>query len=216
VALLAALATGVVPAASASVPDAGLVMVIVREHAGVGQGPEQQVAALGGAVTRQLRIIDGFAARLPASAVPRLRQAAGVRAVSVDAALQPLGGGGRGAKHGWDDSRDGDEHAATFDAKGDLGSLQNVAEMIGADDLHHDRITGQGVDVALVDTGVVPVEGLAGADKVVNGADLSFESQSEQLRYLDTNGHGTHMGGSSPAATPAAATSRAWPRTPGW
>jgi hypothetical protein len=32
---------------------------------------------------------------------------------------------------------------------------------------------------------------LAGADKVVNGPDLSFESQAPALRYLDANGHGT-------------------------
>ena len=32
-------------------------------------------------------------------------------------------------------------------------------------------------------------------DRVVNGPDLSFESQSAGLRYLDTYGHGTHMAG---------------------
>ena len=67
--------------------------------------------------------------------------------------------------------------------------------MIGADDLWTAGITGRGVDVALVDTGVAPVQDLAGPGKVVNGPDLSFESQSPDLRYLDTNGHGTHMGG---------------------
>jgi serine protease AprX len=33
------------------------------------------------------------------------------------------------------------------------------------------------------------------AAQVVNGPDLSFESQSTALRYLDTYGHGTHMAG---------------------
>ena len=31
--------------------------------------------------------------------------------------------------------------------------------------------------------------------KGASGPDLSLESQSPALRYLDTNGHGTHMGG---------------------
>ncbi|MEU7870854.1 S8 family serine peptidase [Dactylosporangium sp. NPDC049140] len=42
--------------------------------------------------------------------------------------------------------------------------------------------------------GVAPVAGLPAA-QVVNGPDLSFESQSADLRYLDTYGHGTHMAG---------------------
>jgi serine protease AprX len=41
---------------------------------------------------------------------------------------------------------------------------------------------------------VVPVPGLP-ASRIVNGPDLSFESQSSDLRYLDTYGHGTHLAG---------------------
>ena len=54
---------------------------------------------------------------------------------------------------------------------------------------------GTGIDVALIDSGIAPVQGLADPAKVVNGPDLSFESQSSYYRYLDTFGHGTHMGG---------------------
>src|SRR5258708_5639966 len=39
--------------------------------------------------------------------------------------------------------------------------------------------SGRGVDVALIDTGVSPVPGLDGAGKIVNGPDLSLESQSK-------------------------------------
>ncbi len=55
-------------------------------------------------------------------------------------------------------------------------------------------ITGAGIGVALIDSGVVPVSGFD-ASRVINGPDLSFESQSESLRYLDTFGHGTHLAG---------------------
>jgi len=58
-----------------------------------------------------------------------------------------------------------------------------------------EELTGKGVTVALIDSGVVPVDGLDDAGKVVNGPDLSFESQSDDTRYLDTFGHGTHMAG---------------------
>ena len=55
--------------------------------------------------------------------------------------------------------------------------------------------TGDGVDVAVIDTGVSPVEGLATPGKIINGPDLSLESQAPNLTHLDTNGHGTFMAG---------------------
>jgi serine protease AprX len=72
--------------------------------------------------------------------------------------------------------------------------LDHVSAVIGADRLRGRGYTGRGIGVALVDTGVVPVKGLTSGN-VVNGPDLSFESQSTDYRYLDTFGHGTHMAG---------------------
>jgi serine protease AprX len=84
---------------------------------------------------------------------------------------------------------------AGFSPTSDVGSLYNTTLMTGARQMWRAGFTGKGVDVALIDTGVAPVKGLIGADKVVYGADLSWESQTPALRYNDSYGHGTHMAG---------------------
>jgi serine protease AprX len=55
-------------------------------------------------------------------------------------------------------------------------------------------MSGKDIGIALIDTGVAPVAGLTGGN-VVNGADLSFDSQDPAKRYVDGYGHGTHLAG---------------------
>ncbi len=86
------------------------------------------------------------------------------------------------------------EKAAREAAKHPVVTMDDVASDINADDLRASGATGQGIDVALIDSGVAPVDGLRG-DKVVHGADLSFDSQSPAVRYNDLYGHGTHLAG---------------------
>ena len=85
--------------------------------------------------------------------------------------------------------------ASGYDAASDPYSMQNIMTGDGVQSWWKAGLTGQGVDVALIDTGVAPVPALSKAGKIVNGADLSIESQAPSLRYLDTNGHGTFMAG---------------------
>jgi serine protease AprX len=77
---------------------------------------------------------------------------------------------------------------------GTVTTMSDVRAAIGAESLWRRGYDGTGIGVALIDTGVVPVDGLRGGN-VRNGADLSFESQSPELRYYDTFGHGAHMAG---------------------
>ena len=74
----------------------------------------------------------------------------------------------------------------------DAGSLESIARVTGARDLWKKGYTGKGVDIALIDSGIVPVPG---APTIVNGVDLSLDATNANLRFLDGYGHGTHMAG---------------------
>ena len=63
-------------------------------------------------------------------------------------------------------------------------------------------LTGAGVDVALIDSGVLGVPALDGPGKLVRGPDFSEDAGDQDLRGLDTFGHGTHMAGVITAADP--------------
>ena len=160
------------------------VEVIVRELAPLTDTAETLVERVGGAVLENLEIIGGFTATVPASMVDTLATDPSVSAVTPNAALQL-------SSAGWTDATGVDPNPSTYD-----GSVNRVADSIlQSPDFWSQGYKGAGIDVALIDSGVVPVNGLTYPGKVVNGPDLSFESQSDTFRYLDTFGHGTHMAG---------------------
>jgi serine protease AprX len=151
--------------------------VIVRYDPATGPAvAERAVVRAGGTVGRRLGLVDGFTARVPKGAVAALRAAAGVEAVTPNGRVRLAS----------DEEWRADE---------DLNSLYGITRSAGVPDAWAASVTGAGVGVALIDSGVAPVKGLDGAGKVVNGPDLSFESQADNLRYLDTYGHGTHLAG---------------------
>jgi serine protease AprX len=91
--------------------------------------------------------------------------------------------------------RAGASWGGNYDPALDTNSMYNTTLYSGAQTWWASGYTGKGVDVALIDTGVSPVAGLDGPGKVINGPDLSLESQAPNLTRLDTYGHGTFMAG---------------------
>jgi serine protease AprX len=74
-------------------------------------------------------------------------------------------------------------------------TMLTAATTIGADRYWAKGITGAGVDVAVVDSGVTPVPGLDSPGKVVHAPDFSGEASDPALADLDVAGHGTHIAG---------------------
>jgi serine protease AprX len=156
--------------------SAGLASVIVEYDNA--DDAARAVTRLGGTVGRSLGIVESFAAQVPERAIAALRAAVGVRAVGVDGKVKLKGN--------------------QWTAENGANSLYGVSADTGASRVWKTRdsngklVIGTGVGVALIDSGVAPVKGLADS-RIMNGPDLSFESQNPKMRYLDTFGHGTHM-----------------------
>jgi serine protease AprX len=189
--------TGVTPSAAAA-PDDPLVPVIVE---GAADAAAAEVLRLGGVVDLRLDILDGLQARVPADGLALLGQVDGVRAVTPDGSLVAL-------DQMWGDDTTGEGVDASLKtgswlASQDQGSAFTVTRDTGAQTVWgksdpnngNRKLTGHGVGVALIDTGVARVPGLNASGKVVNGPDLSLDSQAANLRHGDGYGHGTHMAG---------------------
>jgi len=94
--------------------------------------------------------------------------------------------------------------ASTYDPFTDAYSMDNVTTAMGAQAWWDAGYTGAGIDVAVIDSGVSPVQGLSTPNKILYGPDLSLESQSPTRRNLDSFGHGTFMAGLIAGRDPSA------------
>jgi serine protease AprX len=143
----------------------GAVHVIVTATAGGVSAAARAVTASHGTVREPLPIVNGVAATVPASDLVMLSRQPGLRAVTLD--------------------RVGHFNSYSFD---DTQTASNFVASTGAGAAWNQGYTGEGVGVAVIDTGVSPMNDLTG--RVVYGPDLSGEGT-----YIDTYGHGTVMGG---------------------
>ncbi|HKY78011.1 MAG TPA: S8 family peptidase [Acidimicrobiia bacterium] len=169
VASLCAALTGALfagPAALPSAQAASAVTVVVQTVPGSGEAVEQAVERLGGHVDVALPIIDGFAATIPAERVDALQAAPGVTAVTPNREVAFTGQYGEGSG----------EASAVY------------TDVVRASATWERGYTGQGVGVAVIDTGINPVGDLAGS--LVGGVDLTSEANN-----VDSFGHGTFIAG---------------------
>jgi serine protease AprX len=152
-----------------------VVPVIIRSTVTELHRAERLVVAAGGRIDLPLAIISGFKATVPTASLAHLAASAAIWQITPDAPVHMNGM----TSYGYDN--------------GDDGSPYLVAKAVNATSAWGKGYTGKGIDIALIDTGVVPLPELAG--RVINGPDLSPESQFDATRYMDTYGHGTFMAG---------------------
>jgi serine protease AprX len=125
------------------------------------------IAAHHGTVTQDLWIINGVAADVPGSELAALQAEPGVTHVSPNGPVQVQA------------AQPSPLHAASA----------VYPKVVGADRLWTEGVEGDGVTVALVDTGITPVADLSG--RVIGGVDFSGGNNP----YNDEFGHGTFVAG---------------------
>ena len=155
---------------SAARASSARIEVLIR-----GEGPtaaRDVVARHGGRIERELQIIDGLIATLPADQLAAVSSEPGItvaadRPVAFESVLP----------------------GTSYDPVTQAGSLYETAALIGAPTYWNAGFTGSGIGVAVVDTGVQPSSFFG--TRLVAGTDLSGEGNS----LSDGFGHGTHLAG---------------------
>ena len=143
----------------------GTASVIVQAAKGMVAAAEAAVTAAHGTVVTGLPLVNGFEARVPATALPAIAAQPSVRSVSAN--------------------RQASFEEFSYD---ESTTASSFARTSGASALWGKGYLGQGVGVAVIDTGISPMPDMAG--RIVHGPDLSGEGT-----VIDTYGHGTVMAG---------------------
>ncbi len=176
----------------------GPVKVIVTEAVtGPGSPAALAVSRIGGVVTQPLPLVSGFAATVPAERVSELAAVPGISGITLD-----------GTMHVQTDPASPEPDTtgpgvpptapATPASADDLPSVYR--EVLGADALEGRGANGQGVTVALLDTGVSPLPDLAGRSVrittgAINGVAADCVNLSGEATCDDQFGHGTFLAG---------------------
>jgi serine protease AprX len=153
----------------------GEVSVVVQARPDAVAAVTRAVTRLGGVVTRELPIIDGFATRISARSIPALARLAGVRVLTLDRKITV--------------------------AEGDpMPSTNSVyRKVVKADVVNANGYRGAGQVVAVVDTGITEVADLA--NRVVEvktslfGDTTPCQNFSGEPGCDDSYGHGTFIAG---------------------
>jgi serine protease AprX len=197
-AAVAALAAGALalahfaPAASAAAPSR---TIVTFDRATPAPERSRLVEAAGGRVVRDLHLIDGLGVAIDRRGAQRLARQAGVRAVTPDAPVRPsaIRGSSTGGAETTAAQCDGIWGSWCPGALATAFVQSTRADRAWADPQY--AATGEGVGVAVIDTGidgaVTDFLGADGSSRVVASAVVNPDATTADDRY----GHGTHVAG---------------------
>ncbi len=174
---IAALISVALPPVALAAPKDHAQYIVTYKHA-PGKAAEKKVKDLGGSVTQHLKLIDGLGVDLPRGQLKKLQNDPTVASVEPDGKLELL--------------------ASTGDLEYD--NAWGV-ERIGARRVHQAGNTGQGIKVAIIDTGIDYIHD--DPDNLPYVVDPEFnhvykggyDFYNHDADPLDDNGHGTHVAG---------------------
>jgi subtilisin family serine protease len=175
---------GSATAATAAPAGGDRVRAIVTFDQAPGRAARTAVEQAGGTVRRTLGLVDGLAIEMPRARLQNLAASPHVRTVELDGQLTML------------------EPLVEAAATGDL-EYDNAwgVEHIGAKPVHDAGIRGQGIKVAVIDTGIDYIHD--DPDDIPYVVDPEFNSNyrggydffNNDADPFDDNGHGTHVAG---------------------
>lgn len=167
------------PLASAPAAGASVDVIVLGTDTAAARAA---VRGAGGRVSFELPIVNGVAASVPSMALGSLEAADGVRSVTEDEPVRV--NALLGAAPEPSPSSTGEQTPSPLHAPSAI-----YPQVVGAHKLWRDGLRGQGVSVAVIDTGISRVPDLG--TRVIAGVDFTPEGDP----FRDSFGHGTFIAG---------------------